>query len=124
MLTLDDSSVVNADDGMISVSAQISWTASSMPNGVITSHSVTILNNTGTVVLSVDSLAETATGHTVTATLVPNRMYFATVEVFNGAGSSEANSISVLSPQGSKTMVLCYKKIYENNVIFCSSRSC
>ena len=103
VLTFDSSSVVNADNGMVSVSAQISWTASSMPNGNITGHSVIFIrDSTGSMVLSIDSLAPTAVNHTVTITLIPNEMYFATVQIINGAGVNNASSPIVQSPQGSK----------------------
>lgn len=100
MLLFDENSVINSVGGTISVTAQISWTGSAMPNGVIISQTVTISSFGGTVVFFNESVGVSVTGLNVVIAVQPNEMYFATVRITNGRGSSDANTSQALSPQG------------------------
>ena len=102
VLMFDEATVTNSDGGTVHLSISVSWTASSMPNGNIILLTVTIRTESGSTLFTDNTLGVSATSLTVVQSVAPAEMYFATVEITNGAGSSEANSSLVQSPQGGK----------------------
>lgn len=115
MLMFVNTSVTNSDNGTISVLAQVTWTASSMPNGIIT-HSVTIQSGSGSVVHFEPSLDESATSFNVNVTLVPAEMFLARVQVLNGAGSNETDSPLALSPQGGEIFIFTHPSTHQPSI--------
>lgn len=105
VLVFDTDTITNSVSGMISVLTRVTWNASPMPNGIITSHSVTLVSEAGITTYS-RKIDWSLTELVMTATIVPNDLYRAVVKVFNSAGSRESNSSFSLSPQGGTTVNL------------------
>lgn len=106
MLSFDESMVVfNPLNNTFTILALASWMQPTRSNGDITSYSVKIvLGDRDVTVYFNDSVSSSEMNLNVTVTVEPYQEYYAVISVSNGAGSTDANTSSVFSPQAGESL--------------------
>ena len=105
MLVFVEESLTNSDDGLVSVTAHVTWMDPESPNGVLIAQSVTIRSVGGASVFSDNSVGVGMNSVITVVDVQGGELYSATVAVSNGAGSSEANTSLVMAPQGGECAI-------------------